>query len=100
MRLSFVKLGSAVVLLLAAAYTAATLRGPHGPAALKRKQEEVRQLEKQNQDLAKDIEQRRQRLKRLSEGQSEQELELRRQYKLVRPDEKVFVLPPQPGKGR
>jgi cell division protein FtsB len=67
-----------------------TLRG--GIPALIQKQGEIRTLEKQNADLAREIEFRRERIQRLREDESEQELEIRQRLKLVRPGEKVFIL--------
>ncbi len=67
-----------------------TLRG--GIPALIQKQREIRTLEKQNADLAREIEFRRERIERLREDESEQELEIRQRLKLVRPGEKVFIL--------
>jgi cell division protein FtsB len=66
------------------------LRG--GIPALIQKQREIRTLEKQNADLAREIEFRRERIQRLREDESEQELEIRQRLKLVRPGEKVFIL--------
>lgn len=60
--------------------------------ALIQKQKQIRTLEKENGDLARDIENRRERIKRLREDESAQELEIRQRLKLVRPGEKVFIL--------
>jgi cell division protein FtsB len=84
------KLGYAVAVLVAASYAFVTLRG--GIPALIQKQNEIRTLEKQNADLAREIEFRRERIQRLREDESEQELEIRQRLKLVRPGEKVFIL--------
>jgi cell division protein FtsB len=92
MRSSAAKLGYAVAVLVAASYAWITLRGPHGVPALIQKQNEIRALEKENADLAREIEFRRERIRRLQEDQSEQELEIRQRLKLVRPGEKVFIL--------
>lgn len=92
MRSSVARLGYALVVLVAASYALVTLRGPQGVPALIQKQKEIRQLEKQNADLAREIESRRQRIQRLREDESEQELEIRQRLKLVRPGEKVFIL--------
>lgn len=92
MRFSAAKLGYAVAVLVAASYALITLRGPQGITALIQKQKEVRALEAANADLAREIEFRRERIQRLRENQSEQELEIRRRLKLVRPGEKVFIL--------
>ena len=90
MRSSVAKLGYAAAVLVAASYAFVTLRG--GIPALIRKQGEIRTLEKQNADLAREIEFRRERIQRLREDESEQELEIRQRLKLVRPGEKVFIL--------
>ncbi len=90
MRSSVAKLGYAVAVLVAASYAFVTLRG--GIPALIQKQGEIRTLEKQNADLAREIEFRRERIQRLREDESEQELEIRQRLKLVRPGEKVFIL--------
>ena len=90
MKSSVAKLGYAVAVLIAASYAFVTLRG--GIPALIQKQREIRTLEKQNADLAREIEFRRERIERLREDESEQELEIRHRLKLVRPGEKVFIL--------
>jgi len=87
---SVAKLGYGVAVLVAASYAFVTLRG--GIPALIQKQGEIRTLEKQNADLAREIEFRRERIQRLREDESEQELEIRQRLKLVRPGEKVFIL--------
>jgi cell division protein FtsB len=87
---SAAKLGYAVAVLVAASYAFVTLRG--GIPALIQKQGDIRSLEKQNADLAREIEFRRERIQRLREDESEQELEIRQRLKLVRPGEKVFIL--------
>jgi cell division protein FtsB len=92
MRSSVARLGYALIVLVAASYALITLRGPQGVPALIQKQKEIRQLEKQNADLAREIESRRQRIQRLREDESEQELEIRQRLKLVRPGEKVYIL--------
>ena len=90
MKSSVAELGYGVAVLIAASYAFVTLRG--GIPALIQKQSEIRTLEKQNADLAREIEFRRERIQRLREDESEQELEIRQRLKLVRPGEKVFIL--------
>jgi len=92
MRSSLAKIGYGVAVLVAAGYAFVTLRGPQGIPSLVQKQTEIRTLEKQNGDLAREIESRRERIRRLREDESEQELEIRQRLKLVRPGEKVFIL--------
>jgi len=90
MRSAVAKLGYATAVLVAASYALITLRD--GIPALIQKQKEIRVLEKENADLAREIEFRRDRIQRLQQDQSEQELEIRQRLKLVRPGEKVFIL--------
>src|SRR5215467_14000307 len=67
------------------------LRGPQGVQALLEKHREIRQLEEQNANLALDIQRRRERIQRLQSNVSEQEMEIRKQLKLLRPDETTFI---------
>jgi cell division protein FtsB len=92
MRSSVAKVGYGVVVLVAATYAVVTLRGPQGIPALFEKHKLIQSLEKENAGLARDIENRRERIKRLREDESAQELEIRQRLKLVRPGEKVFIL--------
>ena len=92
MRSSVAKIGYGVAVLAAASYAFVALSGPQGIPALMDKQKQIRTLERQNADLAKEIEGRRERIKRLREDESAQELEIRQRLKLVRPGEKVFIL--------
>lgn len=78
--------------LILAVYAFVTLRGPHGIQALMEKREQIRQMEKRNAALARELETRRDRITRLKESQSEQELEIRQRLKLVKPGERVFIL--------
>jgi len=53
-------------------------------------------LEERNAALAHENELRRERLKRLQDSPSEQEMEIRKQLKLLRPGETTFILPDAP----
>ena len=81
-----------VAILALASYALFALRGPRGVSALLEKQAEIRQLERHNTALAKEIERKREHLRRLNENPAEQELEIRDRLKLIRPDEKVYVI--------
>ena len=98
MRPSITRLAGVAALLLLAGYAFVALRGPQGLPALMEKRRQIRELEKQNADLARKIEQQRARIERFTDSQSGQELEIRERLKLVKPDEKVFILqdPPPP----
>jgi cell division protein FtsB len=91
--------GFVVVLALAVAYGLAALRGPQGVPALLDKRREIHQLEEQNAAMATEIERRKERIQRLEQNTGEQEMEIRKHLKLLRPGETTFILPdaPQPG---
>ena len=61
--------------------------------ALLDKHREIRQLEEQNASLAAGIQRRKERIQRLQSSTSEQEIEIRKQLKLLRPGETTFILP-------
>ena len=92
MRASAARIIYLVAVLVTAAYAIYALRGPQGVPALIQKQHEIRELEKQNAALAREIELKRVRIQRLQQDQSEQELVIRERLKLVKPGEKVFIL--------
>jgi cell division protein FtsB len=82
-----------VVFALAGVYGFVELRGPQGIPALKERWTEIRKLEEENANLQRENNYRRDRIKRLEESSSEQELEIRKQLKLLRPGETTFILP-------
>lgn len=72
------------------------LRGPQGIPALRGKWREIRELEEKNANLQRENQYRRDRIKKLEENSSAQELEIRKKLKLVRPGETSFILPDAP----
>jgi cell division protein FtsB len=72
------------------------VRGPQGIQALLEKHREIRQLEERNAALARENERRKERIQRLQTSTSEQEMEIRKQLKLLRPGETTFILPDAP----
>jgi cell division protein FtsB len=52
-------------------------------------------LREQNANLQRSIEQRKERIKSLSENRSDQDLEIRRDLRLLKKKETTFVLPEQ-----
>jgi len=72
------------------------LRGPQGIQALIEKRREIRELQEQNASMARENERRRERILRLENSTSEQEMEIRKQLKLLRPGETTFILPDAP----
>jgi len=81
---------------LAATYVVTTLRGPQGIPALIEKRREIRDLQEQNANLMQENQMKRERLRRLRESQAEQEEEIRKRLKLLRPGETSFILPDAP----
>ena len=61
-----------------AAYAVIMLRGPQGISALEEKQKQVRALEEENANLAREIEARKQHIMRLDKDRATQVLELRK----------------------
>ena len=81
---------------LAATYGYLTLRKPQGIPALHGKWNEIRQMEEDNAALERENDYRRKRIYKLRDNASEQELEIRKKLKLLRPGETSFILPEQP----
>ena len=92
MKLSFWKIGYAVVLVVGVAYGFAEMRGPNGLSRLMEKRQEIRTLEQQNEALHKEIEAKKNRIGRLMDSPEEQELEIRKRLKLVKPGEKSYIM--------
>jgi cell division protein FtsB len=85
--------GFVLVVILACAYGWMFLSGPQGLQTLIEKRREIRQLEEKNANIRLENERRKERIRRLQESRSEQEMEIRRQLKLQRPGETTFILP-------
>jgi hypothetical protein len=81
---------------LALAYGWVALRGPQGLPALLEKHREIRRLEELNAIQEHENQLRRERVQRLENSRSEQEMEIRKQLKLLRPGETTFILPDAP----
>jgi|SRR5580704_1383121 cell division protein FtsB len=85
-----------IVFALIGAYGLVALRGPQGFTALKERWNEIRQFEEENANLQRENDYRRNRIKKLEGSVPEQELEIRKKLKLLRPGETSFILPEQP----
>jgi len=85
--------GIVLVVVLATAYGWVFLRGPQGFQTLIEKRREIRQLEERNANIKLENDRRKERIKRLEDSRSEQEMEIRKQLKLQRPGETTFILP-------
>ncbi len=90
------RIGAVLAVALMAGYGVAFFFGPQGFQALLEKRREIRRLQERNITLAHENEQRKQRILRLEESRSEQEMEIRKQLKLARPGETTFILPEPP----
>jgi cell division protein FtsB len=90
MKFSWSRCVYSIAILLVVGLGIYTLRGSQGIPALMQKKAEIKELEKGNAALAKEIEEKRTRIKRLQDSPDAQELEIRRQLKLVHPGEKIF----------
>ena len=88
--------GALILLAIVIAYAWIAVSGPQGLQTLLDKRREIRELQEQNAALTREIEHRRDRIRRLEESRSEQEMEIRKQLKLVRPGETTFILPEGP----
>jgi cell division protein FtsB len=91
MKAPFGRTAYIVVFLLAATYVVATLGGPKGVPAVLARQKQIQRLEDRNAQLAREIERKRDHIRRLQNDASEQELEIRDRYKLVHPGDTVFI---------
>jgi cell division protein FtsB len=89
-------LGLFLTVAILGAYALTALRGPQGLQALFEKYREIRTLEAQNAAAVVENQRRRERIEQLRSNTSEQEMEIRRQLKLLRPGETTFILPDAP----
>ncbi|MCX6620068.1 MAG: septum formation initiator family protein [Acidobacteria bacterium] len=87
------KIGVLLVAVFAAGFVITTLRGPQGIPALMEKRREIQELQEKNANLMQEIQMKRDRLKRLRDSEAEQEEEIRKRLKLLRPGETSFILP-------
>ena len=102
MKQFFTRFAGLAALMLLAGYAFVALQGPRGIPGLVEKRRLIREYEKKNADLARKIEEQRARIGRLSDSSPGQEMEIRQRLKVVKPDEKVFILqdPPSPPAAR
>ena len=91
MKRTFRRWAFLVVFMGVAIYAAVTLTGPHGVHAWMEKERLIQDIQKKNADEARRIERIKEHIKRLDGNPDEQEREIRERFKLVHPDEKVFI---------
>lgn len=82
-----------LVVILVGAYGWVFLHGPQGLETLIEKRREIRDLEERNANIRRENDRRKERIRRLEDSRSEQEMEIRKQLKLQRPGETTFILP-------
>lgn len=70
-----------------------TLTGPQGLPALAQRRQEIRKLEEANANLQRENELKRDRIRKLKESLSEQDLEIRKKLKMLHENETEFILP-------
>jgi cell division protein FtsB len=92
MKASLARSAYFVTLMLVLSYAFVALHGPGGLAALNDKRKQIQELETRNGALAQEIERKRDRIKRLEDSASDQEMEIRERLKLLHPDEKVYII--------
>ena len=90
------RLAFSIAFILLGVYGYLTLSGPQGIPALMAKRREIRQLEEENANLIRENELKRDRIRKLHEKPSEQDLEIRKKLKMLRENETEFILPNSP----
>jgi cell division protein FtsB len=71
------------------------LRVPQSIGSLKEKHQSIRELQKQNADLEKELSDKRERVRKLRDSRTEQEMEIRRQLRYQREGETSIYVPDQ-----
>jgi cell division protein FtsB len=92
MKGSLARFAYVIAFLAVVSFAFVTLRGPRGLHALFEKQALIKEMEWRNESLGREVERKREHIKRLSENPTEQELEIRDRLKLVHPNEKVYII--------
>lgn len=92
MKPALLRFGYAAAIMLAVVYAFVTLRGPRGVPAWLEKRQEIRVLETGNAELARENRLKKERIEKLLSSETDQELEIRKRLKLIKPNEKVYML--------
>jgi cell division protein FtsB len=82
-------------LVLAGGYLLFSFLGPNGLPMVLEKRRLIRELQGQNADLKREIEERRTRIRSFSASPSERERHVREDLRLLKKDETTFVLQDQ-----
>jgi len=95
MKLSIFRIGRVVAFCAIAVLAFFGLHVPQAIGTLKEKHEAIRQIQKQNADLEKDLAEKRDRVRKLRDSRTEQEMEVRRQLRYQREGETSIYVPGQ-----
>ncbi len=82
-------------LLLAGGYLLFSFLGPDGIPRVLDKRHQIRELQGQNADLRREIEERKERIRSFSDNPAERERHVREDLRLLKKDETIFVLQDQ-----
>ncbi len=96
MKVSPVRFGYLIGLVLVMSYALFALHSSRGSHAYAEKQDQIKLLEKRNSELIRQIEEKRRYLDRLKDNPGVQELEIQKEYHLMRPGDKVYILGDHP----
>jgi cell division protein FtsB len=96
MKASLARFGYLIALFVVMSYALIALHSSKGFHSYSEKQAQITALEKRNAELARQIEEKRRYLERLKDNPGVQDLEIQKEYKLVHPRDKVYMLPKQP----
>jgi cell division protein FtsB len=90
MKAPLTRFAYAIVFLVVVSY--AFFAYPKGMHAWEDKQRQIQEMEKRNAGLAQEVERKNEHVNRLRDNPAEQELEIRKRLKLLRPDEKSYIV--------
>jgi hypothetical protein len=90
------RLGRALAVIALIAGLFFGLRVPQSLSDLRQKHQAIRQMQKTNADLTKDLVEKRERVRRLRDDRTEQEFEIKKRLKLQREGETAIIVPEQP----
>jgi cell division protein FtsB len=82
-----------LAIVVVASFAVFSLAGPRGIPSLAEKKRQIQTLERRNEELVKDVERTKDRIRRMESDPDEQERVIKERLKLVGPGEKVYVLP-------
>ncbi|MBZ5724776.1 MAG: septum formation initiator family protein [Acidobacteriia bacterium] len=91
MKVPLARFAYVTAFLIVAGYAFVTLRGPRGFHGLEEKQQQIQQMEKRNAALAREVERKREHIRRLGNNPAAQDLEIRDRLHFVGPQDKVFI---------